>query len=165
MRRIQDFSHSQLVKLSCLIFFPNSLAFLKVDLTKSKDTEQVGTEWAFLPAQTCQAKIYVGTRALPVTNMSPSPATVVPKAPRATQGGGSTRGRRILKLSKQVTTVMPPNLLRNQVTPPQFLNLAFASSNRKKKKASKLANVWGLVALLSKPTSVTTSNSPTYNGT
>lgn len=132
MRRIQDFSHSQLVKLSCLIFFPNSLAFLKVDLTKSKDTEQVGTEWAFLPAQTCQAKIYMGTRAFPVTNIPPSPATAVPKAPRATQGGGSTRGSRILKLSKQVTTVMPPNLLRNQVTPPQLLNLAFAGSNRKK---------------------------------
>lgn len=53
MKRIQDFSHFQFVKLSYLIFFPNSLTFLKVDLIKSKDTQQLGNEWAFLRTQTC----------------------------------------------------------------------------------------------------------------
>lgn len=40
----EDFPRFQLVKLSGLIFFPNSLAVLRVDLTKSKGTQRVGNE-------------------------------------------------------------------------------------------------------------------------
>lgn len=76
----EDFPRFQLVKLSGLIFFPNSLALLRVDLTKSKDTQRVGNEWSLcLPgAADLLRNNSLGIR----INTSPLPSTVTKRAPR-----------------------------------------------------------------------------------
>lgn len=80
----EDFPHFQLVKLSGLIFFPNSLALLRVDLTKSKDTQQVGNEWV-PPLTWEQGQGQTQTQ----TQTHPVPSPVTKRAPR----GGAVLGQ------------------------------------------------------------------------